>query len=57
MSMMGSSSTSEYIDIVGDNLTDITTVATEVTAKLKTVEGFKKSAAIWRIRNLYFPLR
>lgn len=42
MSMMGSSSTSEYIDIVGDNLTDITTVATEVTAKLKTVEGIQK---------------
>lgn len=42
MSMMGSSSTSEYIDIVGDNLADITTVATDVTAKLKTVEGIQK---------------
>lgn len=42
MSMMGSSSTSEYIDIVGDNLADITTVATEVTAKLKSVEGIQK---------------
>ena len=42
MSMMGSSSTSEYIDIVGDNLSDITAVAAEVTDKLKTVKGIQK---------------
>ncbi len=42
MSMIGSSSTSEYIDIVGDNLTDITAVAAEVTDKLKTVKGIQK---------------
>ncbi|WP_410512563.1 efflux RND transporter permease subunit [Paenibacillus sp. BR2-3] len=41
-SMMGSASTSEYIDIVGDDLAAITAVAKEVTAKVKTVDGVQK---------------
>jgi multidrug efflux pump subunit AcrB len=42
MSMMGSSNTSEYIDIVGDDVSAITAVAKEVTAKVKTVDGVTK---------------
>ncbi|WP_379135525.1 efflux RND transporter permease subunit [Paenibacillus sp. sgz500958] len=41
-SMMGSASTTEYIDIVGDDLAAITTVADDVTAKIKNVDGVAK---------------
>ncbi|KGE20451.1 efflux RND transporter permease subunit [Paenibacillus wynnii] len=41
-SLMGSTSTSEYIDIVGNDLTAITKVAEEVAAKVKTVDGIQK---------------
>lgn len=41
-SMMSSGSTTEYIDIVGDDLTVISAVAKEVKAKLATVDGVEK---------------
>ncbi|OPA80143.1 multidrug transporter AcrB [Paenibacillus selenitireducens] len=41
-SMMGSSSTSEYIDIVGDDLTALASVASKVTDQVKTVDGVQK---------------
>ncbi|OKP85523.1 efflux RND transporter permease subunit [Paenibacillus sp. P32E] len=41
-SMMGGGSTSEYVDIVGDDLASIKTVAQSVAAKVKTVDGVKK---------------
>lgn len=44
-SMMGSSSTNEYIDIVGDDLPAINAVAKEVAAKVKTIEGVGKVAS------------
>jgi len=41
-SLMGSASTSEYIDIVGDDLTAITAVASSVTATIKDIDGVQK---------------
>ncbi|MBP1938094.1 efflux RND transporter permease subunit [Paenibacillus sediminis] len=41
-SFMGGSSTIEYIDVIGDDLTAITKIAEEVTAKVKTVDGIEK---------------
>ncbi len=41
-SMMGSGSTNEYVDIVGDDLAAVTSVAQEVAAKVKTVKGVQK---------------
>ncbi|QWU15839.1 Multidrug efflux pump subunit AcrB [Paenibacillus sophorae] len=40
--MMGSSSTNEYIDIVGDDLSKITAAADQVMDKVKTVDGIQK---------------
>ncbi|AKG36538.1 efflux RND transporter permease subunit [Paenibacillus durus] len=40
--MMGSSSTNEYIDIVGDDLTKITAAADQVMDKVKTIDGIRK---------------
>ncbi|WP_025701765.1 efflux RND transporter permease subunit, partial [Paenibacillus forsythiae] len=40
--MMGSSSTNEYIDIVGDDLSKITAAADQVMDKVKTVDGVRK---------------
>lgn len=40
--MMGSSSTTEYIDIVGDDLEEIRSVAKEVTDKLSGLSGIEK---------------
>ncbi len=42
MTIFGASSTNEYIDIVGEDLTAIRTVAEEVMAKVKTVDGITK---------------
>lgn len=44
-SLMGSASTTEYIDIVGDNLDVITSIAGEVVAKIQTIEGIEKVAS------------
>ncbi|OAB42458.1 efflux RND transporter permease subunit [Paenibacillus glacialis] len=41
-SIMGSGSTTEYVDIVGDDITAISSVAKEVKAKLQTVDGVEK---------------
>ncbi|WP_019915101.1 efflux RND transporter permease subunit [Paenibacillus sp. HW567] len=41
-SMMGGGSTSEYVDIVGEDLNSINSVAQAVTAKLKAVDGVQK---------------
>lgn len=41
-SMMGGGSTSEYVDIVGDDLKSINSVAQAVAAKVKTVDGVQK---------------
>ena len=41
-SMMSSSSTSEYIDIVGDDLPAINAVAKEVAAKVQNIKGVEK---------------
>ncbi|MBC8081449.1 MAG: efflux RND transporter permease subunit, partial [Gorillibacterium sp.] len=41
-SIMGSASTSEYIDIVGNDLAAIASVAGEVSTKIKTVDGIQK---------------
>ncbi|MGN7762000.1 efflux RND transporter permease subunit [Paenibacillus sp. 22594] len=41
-SMIGGGSTSEYVDIVGDDLASITAVAQSVAAKVKTVDGVQK---------------
>ncbi|MHA6532753.1 efflux RND transporter permease subunit [Paenibacillus sp. BAC0078] len=41
-SMMGGSSTSEYVDIVGEDLNSINSVAQAVTAKVKAVDGVQK---------------
>lgn len=41
-SMMGSSSTSEYVDIVGNDVAAINTIAEEVAAKVKSIEGVQK---------------
>ncbi|MEK3900587.1 efflux RND transporter permease subunit [Paenibacillus sp. FSL R7-0179] len=44
-SMMGASSTSEYIDIVGDDPEVIHTVAKEVAAKVQGIKGVEKVAS------------
>lgn len=41
-SMMGGGSTSEYVDIVGDDLESINSVAQAVLTKMKTVDGVEK---------------
>ncbi|OAB37110.1 multidrug transporter AcrB [Paenibacillus macquariensis subsp. defensor] len=41
-SMMGSASTTEYVDIVGDDITAISTIAKEVKTKLQSVDGVEK---------------
>ena len=41
-SMMGSTSTSEYVDIVGDDLAAINKVAKEASDKIKGIDGVKK---------------
>lgn len=41
-SMMGGGSTSEYVDIVGEDLASINSVAQAVTAKVKAVDGVQK---------------
>jgi len=40
--IMSSGSTTEYVDIVGDEFTAISSVAKELTAKLQTVDGVEK---------------
>ncbi len=41
-SMMGSTSTSEYVDIVGDDLAVINKVAKEAASKIESIEGVEK---------------
>lgn len=41
-SMMGSTSTSEYVDIVGDDLAVLNTVAKEAASKIESIEGVEK---------------
>jgi multidrug efflux pump subunit AcrB len=41
-SMMGSTSTSEYVDIVGDDLAAITTVAKEAASRIEGITGVQK---------------
>ncbi|MBY9077547.1 efflux RND transporter permease subunit [Paenibacillus sp. HN-1] len=41
-SLIGSSSTNEYIDITGDDLSKITAVADQVMTKVKTIDGVRK---------------
>lgn len=56
-SMMGSSSTSEYVDIVGNDVAAINTIAEEVAAKVKSIEGVQKVSSNMEDTNAVFAFK